>query len=210
MKYIYIIVIIFLLTSCSYNTEYVSYSSDHIPNNSIRFIRTNNETSILINKDDIYYLLLLNEENIDDIEVDYLIKYKNIKTNIEYEEEYLLEDSITINNIEFSVNNKIEINMNDNKTCIYIKEIDRNEYEECNFIYIYNPDKNFYITLKNDLLGLIYNSYTKFNYRFLHHLATVWIETYTIDNNTYTTLTIYEENFEVTSNKIRNKTIHKK
>ena len=94
--------------------------------------------------------------------------------------------------------------------CIYIKELDEDDYEECNFIYLYNPDKKFYMTLNSDLLGLMYNSYTKFNYRFLRHLATVWIETYTIDNNSYTTLIIDEENFEVTSNKIRNKTIHKK
>lgn len=210
MKYLYLIVIIFLLSSCSMNTEYVSNVYDYMPNNSIRFVRINNETSVLINKDDIYYLILLNENNLTNIKVDYLIKYKNINTNINTDEEYLLEESITINNIEFKLNNKLEIIMNDNNICIYIKELDEDDYEECNFIYLYNPDKKFYMTLNSDLLGLMYNSYTKFNYRFLRHLATVWIETYTIDNNSYTTLIIDEENFEVTSNKIRNKTIHKK
>ena len=83
------------------------------------------------------------------------------------------------------------------------------DFEDCNFIYLYNPDKNFYITLNSELVGLIYNSYTKFNYRFLHHLATVWIETYTIDKNTYLTINL-DEDIEVTSRKIRNKTIHKR
>lgn len=210
MKYIYLIVIIFLLSSCTYNTEYVSYSNDYMPNNSIRFIRTDNDTSVLINKDNIYYLLLLNKANINDIEVNYLIKYKDIETNIDSEEEYLLEEPITINNIEFDINNKIEIKLNNYNTCIYIKELDKDDYSDCNFIYLYNPDKNFYITLNSDLLGLMYHSYTKFNYRFLQHLATVWIETYTIDMDTYTTLSINDDQFEVTSNKIRNKTIHKK
>lgn len=209
MKYIYLIVIIFLLTSCSDSYEYASNSSDYIPNNSIRFIRTDLDTSILINKDDIYYLLLLNEENIKDIEVDYIIKYKDIKTSIDNEEEYLLVDDITINNIEFNINNKIDINLNDYKVCIYINELNDDDFETCDFIYLYNPDKNFYITLNDDLLGLIYNSYTKFNYRFLHHLATVWIESYTIDENTYLTVNLDDE-IEVTSGKIRNKTIHKK
>lgn len=210
MKYIYLIVIIFLLTSCSIQTTYISYNNDYIPNNSIRFIRTNSETSILINKEYIYYLLLLNKDNINDIKVDYLIKYKDLETNIDSEEEYILGDSITINNIEFEINNKIEIEMDECNICIYIKELDRDDYSDCNFIYLYNPDKNFYITLNSDLLGLMYHSYTKFNYRFLNHLATVWIETYTIDIDTYTTISINDDEFEVTSNKIRNKTIHKK
>lgn len=208
MKYIYLIVIIFLLTSCSHNVEYTFYTSDYIPNNSIRFIRTDIDTSILINKDDIYYLLLLNEENINNINVDYIIKYRDISTSINTEE-YLLEDKITINNIEFNIDNKIDININDYKICIYLKELSVDDFEDCNFIYLYNPDKKFYITLNSDLLGLIYNSYTKFNYKFLHHLATVWIETYTIDKNTYLTINLDDE-IEVTSGKIRTKTIHKK
>ena len=209
MKYIYLIVIIFLLTSCSNSTVYAFYTNDYIPNNSIRFIRTDLDTSILINKDNVYYLLLLNEENINDIEVDYIIKYKDIKTSINTEDEYLLEDNITINNIEFNINSKIDINLNDYKICIYLKELSTDDFDDCNFIYLYNPDKNFYVTLNSDLVGLIYNSYTKFNYRFLRHLATVWIETYTLDKNTYLTIN-FDDDIEVTSEKIRNKTIHKK
>ena len=208
MKYLYLIVIIFLLLSCSYpREEYEDYN--YIPNNSIRFIRTDNETSLLINKDNIYYLLLLNNQNID-IEVDYLIKYKNIETDIDSEEEYILNNDIVINNIEFKINNKIEVNLNNQNICIYIKEIDKDDYSDCNFIYLYNPDKNFYITLNSDLLALFYHSYTKFNYKFLYHLGTVWIDSFTIDTSSHTTLTIEDNDFTVTSSKIRDKTIHKK
>lgn len=209
MKYLYLIVIIFLLTSCYSIISDDIEDYNYLPDNSIRFIRTDNETSILINKDDIYYLLLLNDQNID-IEVDYLIKYKEIETDIDYEQEYLLEDTLAINNLEFKLNNKIEVSMNNQNLCIYIKEIDEDDYSNCNYIYLYNPDKNFYITLNNDLLILFYHSYTKFNYKFMRHLTTVWIDSYTIDSSSYTTLTFDEDDFIVTSDKIRNKTIHKK
>ena len=207
MKYLYIIVIIFFLTSCDYQEE--KEYEEYFPNNSFRFIRTEEDTSIIINKDQTYYLLLLNKQNIN-TEVEYLIKYKDIKTNIKTEEEYLLDKDLTINNIEFKINNKIEINLNDKNICIYIKELDKDEYSDCNFIYLYNPDKDFYITLNSDLLGLLYHSYTKFNYRFMRHLATVWIDSFTIDSPSYTTIILDNNDFTVTSDKIRVKTIHKK
>lgn len=182
---------------------------NYILNNSVRFIRTNNETSLLINKDDTYYLLLLNNQNID-IEVDYLIKYRNIDTDIESREEYLLNKDIVIDNIEFKLNNKIEIYLNNQNICIYIKELDEDDYSNCDFIYLYNPDRNFYITLDSELLGLFYHSYTKFNYKFLHHMGTVWIDSFTIDEFSYTTLILEDDDYRITSNKIRGKTIHKK
>ena len=209
MKKKYFIVIIFLLCSCTYKIINEIEDYDYIPDNSIRFIRTEDETSILINKDNIYYLLLLNKQNVN-IDVDYLIKYKNIDTDIECDEEYILNNDISIDNIEFRLNNKIEINLNKQSICIYIKELDKDDYSDCTFIYLYNPDNNFYITLNSELLGLFYHSYTKFNYKFLHHMSTVWIDSFTIVPSSYTTLTIKDNDFEITSNKIRNKTIHKK
>lgn len=209
MKNIYFIVIIFLLCSCTYQVVNEIEGYDYLPDNSIRFIRTEDDTSILINKENKYYLLFLNKQNIN-IEVDYLIKYKNIDTNVECNEEYILNDDIVIDDIEFKLNNKIEINLNDNNICIYIKELDKDDYSECNFIYLYNPDNNLYITLNNELSGLFYHSYSKFNYKFLCHMGTVWIDSFTIDLSSYTTLTIKDNDFRVTSSKIRNKTIHKK
>lgn len=209
MKYIYFVVIIFLLSSCTYISEEEYEDYNYIPNNSIRFIKTDNDTSLLINKNNTYYLLLINSQNIN-IEIDYLIKYKDVETDIDAEEEYILQNNLVIDEMEFKINNKIEINLNNHSICIYIKELDKDDYGNCNFIYLYNPDNNFYITLNSDLLGLFYHSYTKFNYKFLYHLTTVWIDSFTIDSSSYTTLTIEEDDFTVTSNKIRGKTIHKK
>lgn len=208
MKYIYFVVIIFLLTACDYSYDIEDYN--YLDDSSLRFIRREEDTSILINKNDKYYLLLLGNSNLDDIEVDYLIKYKNIDVDIDFDEEYLLNGELVINDLSFNVNDKIEIIMNDNFFCIYMKELDSDNYSECDFIYLYNPDSNFYITLNSDLKILFYHSYTKFNYRFLQHLATVWIDSYTIDSSSYTTLTIEQNYFEVVGTKMRGKTVHRR
>ena len=207
MKYIYLILIILLLPACSY-TE-VNEDYNYLPNNSLRFIRTEHDTSLLINKDNTYYLLLLNKDNIN-IDVDYLIKLNNVKSNIKAKREYYLNKDLTINSITFKINDKVEILFNNKKFCIYIKNLDQDNYSSCDFLYLYDPDENFYITLNNNLLVLFYQSYTKFNYKFMYHLSTVWIDSYTIDPSSYTTLTISRDNFEITSNEIRGKTIHKK
>ena len=208
MKYIYFVVIIFLLTACDYSYDIEDYN--YLDDSSLRFIRREEDTSILINKNDKYYLLLLGNSNMDDIEVDYLIKYKNIDVDIDFDEEYLLNGELVINDLAFNVNDKIEIIMNDNFFCIYMKELDSDNYSECDFIYLYNPDSNFYITLNSDLKILFYHSYTKFNYRFLQHLATVWIDSYTIDSSSYTTITIDEDDFNVIGTKVRGDTIHRR
>lgn len=207
MKYIYLILIILLLPACSYTKVNEDYN--YLPNNSLRFIRTENDTSLLINKDNTYYLLLLNKDNIN-IDVDYLIKLNNVKSNVRAKKENYLNKDLTINSITFKINDKVEILFNNKKFCIYIKNLDQDNYSSCDFLYLYDPDENFYITLNNNLLVLFYQSYTKFNYKFMYHLSTVWIDSYTIDPSSYTTLTISRDNFEITSNEIRGKTIHKK
>ena len=72
MKNIFVFLMLFGISSCSYKEEYKE-DYNYLPNNSIRFIKTKEDTSLLINKDNIYYLLLLGDQNIN-INVDYLIK----------------------------------------------------------------------------------------------------------------------------------------
>lgn len=206
MKYICLIIII-LISGCTYK-EKEKEDYNILDNNSIRFIKENNSTTFMINKDNEYYLLPLGDTSIDNI--DYLIKINNTKYDIKYKEEYLLDKDIIINDIEFKINDKIEIIMDNNIFCIYMRELDKDNYSECDFIYLYNIDKDFNITLMDNLLILFYDTYTKFNYRFMYELSKVWIDSYTISNTSYTTLTLYEDNFNVTSYKIRGKTIHKK
>ena len=207
MKKVYILIILLLCTSCKYNKMYEDYN--YLDNNSIRYIYNDDGVSLLINKDNIYYLLLLDSDNID-IEVDYLIKLNNIKSKIKYNEEYYLNKDININDIEFKINDKIEIIFNNNKFCIYVKALDKDNYNDCDYLYLYNIDKDFYITLSNNLLVLFYDEYTKFNYKFLRELANVWIDSYTVSKDSYLTLTIYYDNFNISSYKIKGKTIHKK
>lgn len=195
MKKIYLLLLLILLPSC---TKYQKQSEDYnyLEENSIRFIKNKN-TSLLINKDNIYYLLSL-DNNKEDVYRDYYINLKDI------------DKEITINNIQIKRNDKIEIILDNYNLCIYIKDIDKDNYKNCNFIYLYNIDKDFYITLNNNIEILFYDSYTKFNYKFLYHLSLVWIDTYTIDPSSYLTLTLKEDSYIVKADKIRGKTIHKK
>lgn len=196
MKKIYLLLpLLILLPSC---TKYQKQSEDYnyLEENSIRFIKNKN-TSLLINKDNIYYLLSL-EDHKEDVYRDYYINLKDI------------DKEITINNIQIKKNDKIEIILDNYNLCIYIKDIDKDNYKNCNFIYLYNIDKDFYITLNNNIEILFYDSYTKFNYKFLYHLSLVWIDTYTIDPSSYLTLTLKEDSYIVKADKIRGKTIHKK
>lgn len=195
MKKIYLLLLLILLPSC---TKYQKQSEDYnyLEENSIRFIKNKN-TSLLINKDNIYYLLSL-DNNKEDVYRDYYINLKEI------------DKEITINDIQIKKNDKIEIILDNYNLCIYIKDIDKDNYKNCNFIYLYNIDKDFYITLNNNIEILFYDSYTKFNYKFLYHLSLVWIDTYTIDPSSYLTLTLKEDSYIVKADKIRGKTIHKK
>lgn len=195
MKKIYLLLLLILLPSC---TKYQKQSEDYnyLEENSIRFIKNKN-TSLLINKDNIYYLLSL-EDHKEDVYRDYYINLKDI------------DKEITINDIQIKKNDKIEIILDNYNLCIYIKDIDKDNYKNCNFIYLYNIDKDFYITLNNNIEILFYDSYTKFNYKFLYHLSLVWIDTYTIDPSSYLTLTLKEDSYIVKADKIRGKTIHKK
>lgn len=196
MKKIYLLLpLLILLPSC---TKYQKQSEDYnyLEENSIRFIKNKN-TSLLINKDNIYYLLSL-DNNKEDVYRDYYINLKDI------------DKEITINDIQIKKNDKIEIILDNYNFCIYIKDIDKDNYKNCNFIYLYNIDKDFYITLNNNIEILFYDSYTKFNYKFLYHLSLVWIDTYTIDPSSYLTLTLKEDSYIVKADKIRGKTIHKK
>ncbi len=210
MRYLVLIISILFLCSCSKSYTIKLEDYNYLEEDSLRFIRTNNETSILINKDSEYYLLLLNKPNIN-IDVDYLIKYKSTNNKkIKSKEEYILKDNLVLDDVIFKLNDKIEIQLNNNNFCIYIKNINQDNFSTCDFIYLYNPDYNFYITLNNNIKVLFYNSYNRFNYKFMEHLAFVWIDTYIISPTDYTTVTISNDSFTIKQDKIRGKTIHKK
>ena len=194
IKYVYLMMSLLFLVSCECRKQIEDYN--YLDNNSIRFIKIGNDTELLINKDDVFYLIILDNKN-SDIYYDYLIDMNNIS-------------SININNIIFNVNDKIEILFDDKKFCIYKKELDRDNYSDCDFIYLYKIDDDFYITLNNNISVLFYDAYSSFNYRFMYMLSNVWIDSYTIDEYSYTTLTLKDNDYEVSSYKIRGKTIHKK
>lgn len=196
MKYIYLLLIILLLPSCKTipkDKEDYNYLED----NSIRFIKDKEDTELLINKNNIFYLIVL------DNKLDITIPYDQI-INIPNKETLSQEDLI------ITITDKIEITLNNNTLCIYQKHLDQDNYKDCDYIYLYKIEDNFYITLNNNIKMLFYNAYTKFNYRFLYMLSQVWIGTTTLEDETYTTLTIEKNDFTITTTKKRGKTIHKR
>ncbi len=192
MKYI-IIILSLLLISCSREPPPEDYN--YLENNSVRFIKKGPDTEILINKDNIFYLVIL-DKKISTTSYDYLI---NMNT----------QNNLSINEITFQKKDKLIINLNNINICIYIDKLNKDNYKDCQFIYLYKINKDFYITL-NDNIVLIYDSYSKFNYKFMNMLAKVWIDSYTIDDTSYTTITLKEKDYEVTTYKKRGKTIHQK
>ena len=61
MKYIYLMMSLLFLVSCEYRKEIEDYN--YLDNNSIRFIKIGNDTELLINKDDVFYLIILDNKN---------------------------------------------------------------------------------------------------------------------------------------------------
>ena len=121
------------ICSCSYQDNREDYN--FLENNSIRFIKSDASISFLINKDNTFYLLLLNGTTITD--TDYLIKIDNAKYNINYTEEYLLKDTLVLQDIIFKINDKIEIILNNKTFCIYLDRLNKDNFLECDFIYLY-------------------------------------------------------------------------
>ena len=123
MKKIYLVFMILLLTGCSsYYRKEEDYN--YLSNNSIRFIR-DDTTCFLINRNDIYYLLYFDYFD-SDIYSDYYIDLNDI------------DSGIVINDLVIKRNDKIEINIDNYNFCIYIKELDRDNYGNCDFLYLYN------------------------------------------------------------------------
>lgn len=201
MKKLYILVIIVLLTGCT-KPMYVD-NQDEIENNSIVFIRNNLSTSLLVYEDDKYSLIEL--ENKDkiytisiNVSIDNLILVDDVLTTIDYENKYILLDDIILDDLKIEMNDKILIELNDNKVCIYDKNISlKGNFSMCDFIYILNNEENVYISLNNNMKVLFYNEHINFSSKFLEHLYTTWIDTYIINNNELTLLEINKEDYIV-------------
>lgn len=201
MKRLYILVIIILLTGCT-KSIYVD-NQDEIENNSIIFIRNDLSTSLLIYEDDKYSLIEL--ENKDkiytisiNVSIDNLILVDDVLTTIDYENKYILLDNIILDDLKIEKDDKVLIELNDNKVCIYDKNISlKGNFSMCDFVYILNNEEEVYISLNNDMKVLFYNEHINFSSKFLEHLYTTWIDTYIINNNELTLLEIKEEDYVV-------------
>ena len=121
----------------------------------------------------------------------------NYITNLNYKHKYLLNTNITIDDLKIFIDDKINIKLNDNLFCVYDIRIDKNNYLNCDFIYLFNNKEDIDITLNNNMKILFYNEYSKFNTKFLTNLYTTWIDTYIITSEEYTTLKLTKTKYEI-------------
>ena len=109
------------ICSCSYKDNREDYN--FLEDNSIRFIKNDTGIILLINKNDIFYKVILND--IDDIYYDYVIDINKTR--------YFCN-----NDIIYRRDDKIEIMMNNKRLCIYMDRYKDSDYRDCNFIYLYD------------------------------------------------------------------------
>ena len=108
------------ICSCSYKDNREDYN--FLEDNSIRFIKNDTGIILLINKNDIFYKVILND--IGDIYYDYVIDINKTR--------YFCN-----NDIIYRRDDKIEIMMNNKRLCIYMDRYKDSDYRDCNFIYLY-------------------------------------------------------------------------
>ena len=125
------------ICSCSYKDNREDYN--FLEDNSIRFIKNDTGIILLINKNDIFYKVILND--IDDIYYDYVIDINKTR--------YFCN-----NDIIYRSDDKIEIMMNNKRLCIYMDRYKDSDYRDCNFIYLYDINKDFYIELNDNMVLL--------------------------------------------------------
>jgi len=188
-KYV-MLLCIFFLVGCSNEIEVNEYMNE-IKDNSVIFYNTNNINSVIIRSNGKYILYVLNGNkiNLDYYykflpKIDYVISNNEIILNDNEINIYKIYKQLKLHDVIINVNDKIKINIDNNNVCIYDKNISQyGDYSECGYIYILNNENNVYITLDDDMNVLFYNEYSKFSNKFLEHLFTTWVDTYTISKD---------------------------
>lgn len=199
-----LLIFILILSGCQTDIEVSNYTDD-IVNNSIIFYNSNNINSVIIYSNNKYILYILNGNKINLNNyykilprIDYIISRNNINLDKKVIDTYRIYQSIKLNDITVTIDDKIEINLNNENICIYDKNISElGDYSLCNYIYILNNEKDVYINLNDNMKVLFYNEYSKFSNKFLEHLYTTWIDTYTVTKDTLIILELSDSDYNI-------------
>jgi len=170
----------------------------------ITFITLEDSKSLLINKDDVKLLVVLeylNSNKINNVlkmfgveKLDYIIM------NDEYNIDILANKNKVINNKQlkikdisfFNHDNELKINYLDHNFCVYEKISEKSFYDDCKYIYFLTVDKDIKV---NDSVNMVfYNEDT--NPTYLENLYNQWIDIYMVKKDYFVTLKLDEDNYD--------------
>lgn len=170
----------------------------------ITFITLEDSKSLLINKDNIKMLVVLeylNSNRMNDVlKVFGIDKLDYILMNDEYNIDVLANNSKIINNKQLKIkdvsfsnhNDEMKISYLNHNFCVYEKISNQNFSDDCKYIYFLTVDKDVQV---NDNVNMVfYNEDT--NPDFLEPLYNQWIDVYMVKKDYFVTLKLDEDNYD--------------
>ena len=168
----------------------------------ITFINLEDSKSLLINKEDIFILVIL--EYLNDNKINEVLKMFGIEKldyvlmNDEYNMDILVSNKV-INKKKFKVkdisffnnDNELKINYLDHNFCVYEK-IQEESDKDCKYIYFLTVDKK--IEVDEEVNMVFYDEDTNPDY--LESLYNQWIDIYMIKKEYFVTLKLDEDNYD--------------
>lgn len=190
MKKIILFFVIIFLSGCTHVNETIKYNYK-INNSKIFFLNNENSKSIIVYNNQKYTLFLLEGKNIAISkykriipQIDNIVSNKDFIIDTNYDKWLKYSENMMINNINVNIIDKIKLKIDNDIFCIYDKNINsEGNYNECDYIYVLNNEKNVYINLNDNMKIFFYRERSNFSVKFLEHLYTTWIDTYIISND---------------------------
>lgn len=165
----------------------------------LTILNSSNSKSILINDKNLLIITYIDENEISEILNNFnikilsnLISLEQITTNINSYNRYLLNENIEIDDIKIEKEeNIIKIKQEDNLFCIYENGSNKN-LNNCDFIWFIEIDD---IDFDDDTKVVFYDN--AINQKKIEKFYDKWVDSYTLNNESYYSLRINEENYDI-------------
>lgn len=149
------------------------------------------------------FLLLFDKGLVMDNRVDYLVLLEDRDIDIDYKDKYILRDELVLDGVEIYIDNMIGISFDNYLFCVYGDEwYYKDDFGECDFIYILNGEDDVNISFSDRVKVLLYNEYSEFKTSFLEKMFASWLDTYIVSSDSVISLVISDDGYEVNTLKI--------
>lgn len=144
------------------------------------------------------FLLLFDKGLVMDNRVDYLVLLEDRDIGIDYKDKYILRDKLVLDGVEIYIDNMIGISFDNYLFCVYGDEwYYKDDFGECDFIYILNGEDDVNISFSDRVKVLFYNEYSEFKTSFLEKMFASWLDTYIVSSDSVISLVISDDGYEV-------------